>query len=54
MTIKNKSLTFVAIAVAGVSSLTGFISYRAFAMNETPQRWQPLSELVTAGKSRSR
>lgn len=50
MILRNKSLTYIAIAVAGLSLVAGFISYRAIAMNETTQPWQPLSELVTAAK----
>lgn len=47
---KDRLLTSIAIAVAGLSLLAGFVSYRAIAMNEPSQQWQPLSELVTAEK----
>lgn len=47
---KGKLLTSVAIAVAGLSLIVGFISYRAIAMTNADQEWQPLAELVTSEK----
>ena len=44
---KPKLLTSIVLAVAGLSLVIGFLSYRAIAMNEPSQSWQPLSALVT-------
>lgn len=44
---KPKLLTSLVLAVAGLSLVIGFLSYRAIAMNEPGQLWQPLSALVT-------
>lgn len=44
---KPKLLTSLVLAVAGLSLVIGFLSYRATAMNESGQSWQPLSALVT-------
>ena len=47
---KDRLLTSIAIAVAGLSLFIGFVSYRAIAMTHSAQVWQPLSEIVTAEK----
>lgn len=44
---KGRLLTSIAVAVAGLSLVIGFVSYRAIAMADTNQMWQPLAELVT-------
>ena len=44
---KPKLLASIVLAVAGLSLVIGFLSYRAIAMNEPSQSWQPLSALVT-------
>ena len=46
---KGKLLASIAIAVAGLSLIVGFVSYRAIAMTNN-QTWQPLVELVTSEK----
>lgn len=46
---KGKLLASIAIAVAGLSLIVGFVSYRAIAMTDN-QTWQPLAELVTPEK----
>ena len=47
---KNKLLTSVSVAVAGLSSIVGFVSYRAIAMTNNNQAWQPLAGLVSSAK----
>ena len=46
---KGKLLASIAVAVAGLSLIVGFVSYRAIAMTSN-QMWQPLTELVTSEK----
>lgn len=44
---KGKFRVAVASLIAGFSLLTGFISYRAIASNETDQTWVPLTTVIS-------
>lgn len=44
-----KLLTFLAIALFGITLVTGLVSYRAIA-NSTEPNWQPLTEMLSPAK----
>lgn len=47
MLLRSRGLAYLVVVVSVLSVVIGFVSYRAIAMNESGQLWQPLSALVT-------